>query len=270
MAIPSSRCKLLLLLVAIAATFPHFSATGVFAQAQECKDKQWVGKITKKGVRYDICDWVAFKKTKKRCKQIIKQKGIRKMPNGKKKKIIIEVKPWRYCGCVCEDYQPEEDEGNGAEKICPAELVESNEVRTVSIEQRRSSIVKKNQDVPVELDADRSSFVTSVDSTDCLREGYEKWRTCSYGMMWTGCTYEDLECNPKVECTCAPDFVSDGKEWKCKVLSYEQCEEPPRPAFGEPAPIGIPPMVGESCMEGDMKPRPPQEQSEERSGILGI
>jgi len=182
------------------------------------------------------------------------------------------VKPWKYCGCVCEDYQPEEeasgseDDASGEEKICPAELDESN-ARTASIEQRRSSTVKNNQGVPVELDAERSSFVTSVDSTDCIRDGYEKWRRCSYDLVWTGCTYEDLLCEPNVQCTCAPDVISDGKEWKCKLISYEVCEEPPRPAFGEPTPIGPPPMVGETCFEGELPPRPPQERG---SGILGI
>jgi hypothetical protein len=223
-----------------------------------------------------------MKKTKKRCKKIIKQKGVRKQKGGEKKKVVIEVKPWSYCGCVCKDYQPEEagplgeseddseeepqDEASGEEKICPADLLQSNEVRD-AIEQRRSSTVKNNQDnVEDTFYADRSSFVTSV-STDCIRDGYEKWRTCAYEFIWTGCTYDDLICEPKYECTCAPDFVSDGKEWKCMVISYEQCEEPTRPQSGNPIPIGVPPMAGETCVEGQSPPRPLQDQ---RSGILGI
>lgn len=304
MAIPSSKNQLLLLLVAIAAALPHFSTTSVFAlaakssdaEAEECKDKEWVGKITKKGEKYLICDWVALKKTKQRCKKVIKRNGIRKKKNGETKKVTIEVKPWKYCGCVCKDYQPEEeddteseevepseeesedepsgeepvDEASAEEKLCPAEILESNEARS-AVEQRRSSTVKgsnsnDDQDGAMEVYADKSSFVNTT-PTDCIRDGYEKWRICSYEFLWIGCTYDELRCLPKAECTCGPDFISNGREWKCKLISYEECQEPPRPAPGDPIPIGIPKETGTPCSEVDPQPRPSQEQ---RSGILGI
>lgn len=202
-----------------------------------CKDKTLYKINPNKKGKILICDWVK-QKPKARCKNLIK-KHIVRGKKKKRKKITKMIDPMEYCGCTCENvYPPSDDtgdestdEGEDEEPLaCPAHITEAYDLHGQS----------------------------------CQRDGYEAGRMCSYGWTWTGCTYDNLQCQARTLCECGDELLYPGQDiWVCRDFEHEghglfhECSneptdprDPPPDDDAEP----VPPESGTTCTEGDEPP----------------
>ena len=151
-----------------------------------CEDKQKYN-ITRDGIKYDLCEWVAQDPIERCQIDIIKYKRINK--KGKKSKSSkrnakrirrMRVNPQKYCGCTCVE--------------------------------------------PTKISCPSSTIDPIIDFHQSPCTGYPRGKICSYEHIWTGCTYENLRCTPISECTCGlfsrPAEASIPDDWFCVHYDY--------------------------------------------------
>lgn len=56
--------------------------------------------------------------------------------------------------------------------------------------------------------------------------GYEDQLTCNYDYMYTGCTWDELNCTPLMKCRCDQSFTSEGG-WACLSRYIAPCQSKP-------------------------------------------
>jgi len=216
------------------------------------------------------CEWIA-EKPEKRCKvasmrakpQIVKYTIKKK--NGETKQKKRRFTPWKKCGCTCAGYI--EDNTTPTVKTCPMRLLFDTESGVLSTEQ--DNVSRK----PVEVDS------MLVNGQACVNKGFEKGTRCDYDHMWTGCTYEALQCQAIKKCTCYDACAdpadpndptcADRDEWSCSSNAYPSCPSPERPSDNNPNPVNLVPSVsGYPCQPGD--PKPMEQESNGENSLLGI
>ena len=190
-------------------------------------------------VRMKLCDWAEEKKDK-RCKQSIKKKVMVVDDRGNRKRVNKWIKVEDECGCVCAQHKAAIEETTG-ERYCP-------DITSLS------QIANKN----------------------CRIDGHDEGKICSYGYLWTGCFYGELQCQPRFRCTCGDPFATGGRKdkWQCVTADYEgvgqysPCPQELNPLDPrDPVPddwLPLPDEAGRSCNKGDptpMDPTPPAEES---------
>lgn len=193
-----------------------------------------------------ICDWVQGNLAK-RCSMTVKKKYKKKNQLGVKVKKVRRYSVAKQCACSCASYL--DDEGGGGddnnndtnedEKLCPVE--------DLMTEISGGAAEGSNVDRGISMNA------YAVREGSCIEDGYEKDRQCSYGWVWTGCTYDELLCEPKSSCTCAMSFVAENDEWICELIMYDPCHADPG---GGRSSSTVPPEKGKDCLPGDPIPKP--------------
>jgi len=209
---------------------------------EECADKNSI-RIRRNKKMQNICAWVQGNLAK-RCSMKVKKKFKKRNKFGVKVKKVRRYSCAKQCACSCAPYV--EDEGGGDnnndtnedEKLCPVGLV--TEISGGAAEGGA-----------VDRGISMSSYAVSEGS--CIEDGYEQNRQCSYGWVWTGCTYDELKCEPKRTCTCAMAYVAKDEEWVCDLVQYPSCE--PDPGGGRSTST-VPPEKGKDCLPGDPIPKP--------------
>mmetsp|Transcript_28835 Transcript_28835/g.78120 ORF Transcript_28835/g.78120 Transcript_28835/m.78120 type:complete len:253 (-) Transcript_28835:428-1186(-) len=187
----AKRCVLFLLVVAIAATNGRDgdASSSLFASAAKCRDKS--AKIIFGETKRNYCKWVG-EDADVRCLDEKHKRKQNQNPEstveGKKKKPPKFLKPLKKCKCTCKKYvETKQTDDDG----CP--------------------LVTKQQ------------FLLGFSPEF---ECEQPKRDCVYSYVYSGCTFDELQCLPFEVCECI------GGSWQCYHLDPIPCEQeetrPPR------------------------------------------
>jgi len=207
----------------------------------------------------EVCDWVAEKKRKSRCRKKLKVK--KSDENGVKK--TIRINAWEYCACTCRDVDPPTPKVNDVSTPTPKPTTKKPTPKPTTKKPTAKPTTKPPTKSPTSSPVE-GLFQKSTDEVQCprvsggpideingsicdARDGYEEGHNCGYLYVWGGCTYDELTCQPKRECSCTDD------SWTCRINSlygngqYFPCEND-----------NVPPESGQPCELSDPKPEPPK------------
>lgn len=220
-----------------------------------CLDKKT--RVIINGKKKMFCRWVSKDKDT-RCNEVHKQVKTKiSKKTGLEVQKVKRFNPKKLCTCTC----PVSQDLDADDKICPNQIEEAQAYLSPFASE---SVYGKIEDEEGAVESAYGGGIAHAvtyqlkERGSCIEEGFKKGQTCSYEYRWRGCTYQNLKCEPKIVCECAAEFLSQGDEWSCKIITYQQCPARPRPPpVGTAPPYEVPEESDAVCVPGDPTPKDP-------------